>query len=51
MTSAPPKPPVQAWIREVRRFVVGGLVFVLFLAGASLLGIRSATAGPSGRTS
>jgi signal transduction histidine kinase len=39
-----PRPPVQGWIREVRRFVVGGLLFVLFLAGASLLGIRSATA-------
>ncbi|MBK9088936.1 MAG: PAS domain-containing protein [Holophagales bacterium] len=44
MTAGLPKPPVQAWILEVRRFVVGGLVFVLFLAGASLLGIRSATA-------
>ncbi len=44
MTAGKPRPPVQAWILEVRRFVVGGLVFVLFLAGASLLGIRSATA-------
>lgn len=44
MTSEGAKPPVQRWIREVRRFVAGGLVFVLFLAGASLLGIRSATA-------
>ncbi len=44
MTTGLPKPPVQVWILEVRRFVVGGLVFVLFLAGASLLGIRSATA-------
>jgi signal transduction histidine kinase len=43
MTPDLPKPPVQAWILEARRFVVGGLVFVLFLAGASLLGIRSAT--------
>jgi hypothetical protein len=39
----PSRPPVQAWVREARRFVVGGLVFVVFLAGASLLGIRSAT--------
>lgn len=30
-------------MREARRFVVGGLVFVVFLAGTSLLGIRSAT--------
>ncbi len=43
MNPAPPRPPVQAWVREARRFVVGGLVFVVFLAGASLLGIRSAT--------
>lgn len=43
MNPGPPRPPVQAWVREARRFVVGGLVFVVFLAGASLLGIRSAT--------
>ncbi|MFN7986060.1 MAG: ATP-binding protein [Thermoanaerobaculia bacterium] len=44
MTAEAARPPVQRWIREIRRFVAGGLVFVLFLAGASLLGIRSATA-------
>lgn|GEM_PF-286608 len=44
MTSDASRPPVQGWILEIRRFVVGGLVFILFLAGASLLGIRSATA-------
>lgn len=44
MTSDVSRPPVQGWILEVRRFVIGGLVFILFLAGASLLGIRSATA-------
>ncbi len=43
MTHDASRLPVQGWILEVRRFVVGGLVFVLFLAGASLLGIRSAT--------
>lgn len=43
MSSAAPRPGAQRWISEVRRFVIGGLVFVLFLAGASLLGIRSAT--------
>jgi len=44
VTSDASRPPVQGWILEIRRFVVGGLVFILFLAGASLLGIRSATA-------
>ena len=44
MTPDAPRPPLRSWIAQVRRFVAGGLVFVLFLAGASLLGIRSATA-------
>lgn len=44
MTPEAARPPAQGWIREIRRFVAGGLAFVLFLAGASLLGIRAATA-------
>jgi signal transduction histidine kinase len=31
------------WEREVRRFVLAGLVFVFFLAGASLLALRMTT--------
>ena len=34
---------LQPFQREVRHFVVGGLLFVLFLAGAALVGLREAT--------
>ncbi len=44
MTGREAAPPALGWILEIQRFVAGGLVFVLFLAGASLLGIRAATA-------
>ena len=38
-----PRPTAARWARDTRRFVAGAFVFLLFLAGASLLGIRSAT--------
>lgn len=43
MSSARSPAPADAWVRETRRFLVGALVFLSFLAGASLLGIRAAT--------
>ena len=38
------------WEREVRRFVLTGLVFVLFLAGASLVALRMTTDWAVGQT-
>lgn len=43
MSPSGPRPSAARWTRDTRRFVAGAIVFLLFLAGASLLGIRSAT--------
>lgn len=43
MSSPGSRPTAARWALETRRFVAGAFVFLLFLAGASLLGIRAAT--------